>query len=112
MYNTTNQEKPMKVIDHIKNAKSTLFSFEIIPPPRGRSVQDIVDIVEKLEPYNPSWIDVTAHSASAYYNELDDGNIKRRIFKNQTIKRSKNYWLFTHDYSNSCIDRNIGCSRS
>ena len=71
----------MKVIDHIKNPKSTLFSFEIIPPPRGRSVQDIVDIVEKLEPYNPSWIDVTAHSASAYYNELDDGNIKRRIFK-------------------------------
>ena len=71
----------MKVIDHIKNAKKTLLSFEIIPPTRGRTVQDIVDIVEALEPYNPSWIDVTAHSAGAYYNEQDDGNIKKRIFK-------------------------------
>ncbi|MDD0852477.1 methylenetetrahydrofolate reductase [Halobacteriovorax sp. GB3] len=72
----------MKVIDHIEKAgNNALFSFEIVPPPRGRNVQDLTDIVKGLEPYNPSWIDVTAHPAGAYYNENPDGTIERKIFK-------------------------------
>lgn len=72
----------MKVIEHIDNAgKSPLFSFEIVPPPRGRNVQDIINIVEGLKPYNPSWVDVTAHSAGAYYNEKSDGSIERKIYR-------------------------------
>ncbi len=71
----------MKVIEHIENAKETLFSYEIVPPPRGRSVQDILDIVEALVPYQPPWIDVTAHSAGAFYNERPDGTIERKIIK-------------------------------
>lgn len=71
----------MKVIERLELAKNPLFSFEIVPPPRGRSVQDIIDIVEALEPVNPAWIDVTAHSSSAYYNEKEDGSIERKIYK-------------------------------
>ncbi len=71
----------MKVTEHLENAKNPLFSYEIVPPPRGRSVQDIIDIVEALNPVNPAWIDVTAHSSSAYYNEKDDGSIERKIYK-------------------------------
>ncbi len=71
----------MKVIEHIVGAKNPLFSFEIVPPPRGRSVKDLIDAVELLQPLNPSWIDVTAHSSTAFYNELSDGTIQRRIMK-------------------------------
>ena len=71
----------MKVTEHLERAKNPLFSFEIVPPPRGRSVQDIIDIVEALNPVNPAWIDVTAHSSSAYYNEKEDGTIERKIYK-------------------------------
>ncbi|MBI2522703.1 MAG: methylenetetrahydrofolate reductase [Bdellovibrio sp.] len=71
----------MKVIEHINNRKGPLFSFEIVPPPRGRTVQDIFDIINALVPFSPSWIDVTAHSASAYYNERADGTVQRRIYK-------------------------------
>ena len=71
----------MKVTEHLQNAKNPLFSYEIVPPPRGRSVQDIIDIVEALGSVNPAWIDVTAHSSSAYYNERDDGTIERKIYK-------------------------------
>lgn len=71
----------MKVTEHLENAKNPLFSYEIVPPPRGRSVQDIIDIVEALNPVNPAWIDVTAHSSSAYYNEREDGSIERKIYK-------------------------------
>lgn len=74
----------MKVIEHLDRAdKATgpLVSYEIVPPPRGRSVQDIVDIVEALLPYNPPWIDVTAHSANAIYSERPDGSVQKKIFK-------------------------------
>ena len=71
----------MKVIEHLDKATNPLFSYEIVPPPRGRSVQDIIDIVEALVPFNPPLIDVTAHSAGAFYNEKADGTIERKIIK-------------------------------
>lgn len=71
----------MKVIEHLIKAKNPLFSYEIVPPPRGRSIQDIIEIVEALMPLNPAWIDVTAHASAAYYNERADGSIERKIYK-------------------------------
>ena len=71
----------MKVIEHINRAQAPLFSYEIIPPPRGKSAQEIIDIVKMLQPYQPPYIDVTSHSAEATYEERADGTIKRRIRK-------------------------------
>ncbi len=71
----------MKVIEHINQAKDPLFSFEIIPPKRGKSAQEIIDIVKDLEPFQPPFIDVTSHSAEAYYEEGSDGEVKRRVRK-------------------------------
>lgn len=71
----------MKVIDHIKESKTPFFSFEIVPPPRGRSIQDIVNIVKDIAPLQPRWIDVTSHSSTAYFHEKTDGTIERKTFK-------------------------------
>lgn len=76
----------MKVIEHIAKAnsiqsKNPIFSFEIVPPPRGRSVKDIIDIVEALAPLNPPWIDVTSHSSTAYYREKVDGSIQKHTLR-------------------------------
>ena len=71
----------MKVTEHIDQAKDPLFSFEIIPPIRGKSAQEIIDIVKDLEPFNPPFIDVTSHPAEAYYEESTDGDVKRRVRK-------------------------------
>ncbi len=71
----------MRVDEHLERATSTLFSYEIIPPPRGGSVRDIIDIVEQVAPLKPPFIDVTSHAAEAVYEELPDGTIRRRVRK-------------------------------
>lgn len=71
----------MKVTEHLARATNPLFSYEIVPPPRGRSIRDIIEVVEVLAPLNPPWIDVTSHSSSAYYQEKDDGSIQRKTFR-------------------------------
>lgn len=71
----------MKIIDHINSASETLFSFEIVPPTRGRSVQDIIDIVDLVAPYRPSWIDVTSHKSSIEYREKEDGSFQKKVLR-------------------------------
>ncbi|MFW6347042.1 MAG: methylenetetrahydrofolate reductase [Cyclonatronaceae bacterium] len=69
----------MKVIECYEQASQPLVSFEIIPPRRGKSIHGIFDALDKVMPYQPPFIDVTSHAAEAYYEELDDGSVKRHI---------------------------------
>ena len=71
----------MKVIEHINSTKSHSFSYEIIPPLRGKTVRDILDIVEKIKKFDPPWIDVTSHSAEVHYEEAHDGSVRRVVRK-------------------------------
>lgn len=75
----------MKVIEHIQKTlaanKGPEFSYEIVPPPRGRSVKDIIDITEALSELEPQWIDVTSHASSAYYHENPDGTILKKTYR-------------------------------
>lgn len=69
----------MKVIDHYNGAKEPLISFEIIPPKRGGSVQEVFETLDQIMKYNPPFIDVTYHAAESYYEERTDGTIRRHI---------------------------------
>lgn len=71
----------MHVIEHLNRARGPLFSFEIVPPPRGTSVQQIIEVVEALQPLNPPWIDVTSHSSQSHYRERPDGTIERKTYR-------------------------------
>jgi len=71
----------MKVIDHILSARGPSFSVEIIPPARGRSVRELIDVVESLGPVRPRWIDVTSHSSTVDIREDEQGNIRRKYVK-------------------------------
>jgi methylenetetrahydrofolate reductase (NADPH) len=70
----------MKVSEHYSKAAEPLISYEIIPPRRGGSIDDILGIVETLLPYDPPFIDVTSHAAEAYFEEMP-GNVMRRHVK-------------------------------
>ncbi|MEM1117255.1 MAG: methylenetetrahydrofolate reductase [Bacteroidota bacterium] len=69
----------MKVTEHYDRADGPLLSYEIIPPKRGTSVGQILELVETLAPYRPPFIDVTSHSAEKVYEEMPDGTIRKRV---------------------------------
>jgi len=58
----------MKVTDHIKEAKGkTLFSFEIIPPVKGRNIQELYSNIDPLMEFKPPFIDVTTSREEYIY---------------------------------------------
>jgi methylenetetrahydrofolate reductase (NADPH) len=69
----------VKVTDILARAREPPISFEIIPPRRGGSVQDVMTLVEALMPFEPAFIDVTSHAAEVSYEDLPDGSLRRRI---------------------------------
>jgi methylenetetrahydrofolate reductase (NADPH) len=67
----------MKVIDHIKQAKSTLFSIEILPPLKGKSIQSIFDGIDPLMEFKPSFVDVTYHREEYVYKKREGGYLEK-----------------------------------
>ncbi|MEL7271227.1 MAG: methylenetetrahydrofolate reductase [NAD(P)H] [Bacteroidota bacterium] len=62
----------MKITEHIAQAKGeTLFSFEIIPPVKGRSIQELYDNIDPLMEFNPPFIDVTTSREEYVYIDRD-----------------------------------------
>ena len=69
----------MKVVEHLGQATEPLISYEIIPPKRGGSIEQILALVEQLMPYEPPFIDVTSHAAEVSYQEQSDGTVRRQV---------------------------------
>ncbi|RYM35763.1 methylenetetrahydrofolate reductase [NAD(P)H] [Brumimicrobium glaciale] len=67
----------MKVIDHINEAKDTLFSFEILPPLKGKSIQSIYNGIDPLMEFKPKFINVTYHREEYVYKERDKGLLEK-----------------------------------
>ena len=67
----------MKVTDHIKEAKDTLFSFEILPPLKGKSIQSIYDGIDPLMEFNPKFVNVTYHREEYIYKERENGLLEK-----------------------------------
>lgn len=69
----------MKITEHIHKAKGeTLFSFEIIPPVKGRNIQELYDNIDPLMEFNPPFIDVTTSREEYIYIDKD-GLLDKRI---------------------------------
>lgn len=70
----------MKVTEHIKNAKGkTLFSFEIVPPQKGESIQKLYDNIDPLMEFNPPFIDVTTSREEHIYIKKEGGLLERKV---------------------------------
>jgi methylenetetrahydrofolate reductase (NADPH) len=70
----------MKVTDHINNAKGkTLFSFELLPPNKGETIDSIYKAIDPLMEFKPPFIEVTYHREEFVYIERPDGLLEKRV---------------------------------
>ena len=67
----------MKVTDLINNRKSTAFSFEILPPLKGNSIQKVYNIIDKLIEFDPRYINITSHHSEYIYKTMPDGSFQK-----------------------------------
>lgn len=67
----------MKVTDYIKASDSTLFSFEILPPLKGSSIQTIFKGIDPLMEFKPKFVNVTYHREEYVYKERENGLLEK-----------------------------------
>ena len=67
----------MKITEHLKTAKETLFSIEILPPLKGKSIQSIFDGIDPLMEFKPAFVDVTYHREEYIYKKRDGGYLEK-----------------------------------
>ena len=67
----------MNVVDLISKQQTTAFSFEILPPLKGNSIQKVYNVIDKLREFDPQYINITSHHSEQIYKSLPDGSIKR-----------------------------------
>jgi len=65
----------MHIIDHINQAKNTIFSFEILPPLKGNSHERIYKLIDKLREYDPKFINITSHREQY---DVNNKKVRRR----------------------------------
>lgn len=71
-----------RVIDHIKGAKSPIFSFEILPPLRGNGLETINKNIEMLREFDPKYINITTHRSEYEYKAVGD-----RLFEKVAVRK-------------------------
>ncbi|MBC6365325.1 methylenetetrahydrofolate reductase [NAD(P)H] [Algoriphagus sp. AK58] len=67
----------MKITEHLKNAKSTLFSFEILPPLKGQSLRELLEGIAPLMEFKPPFVDVTYHREEYIYKKHPNGLLEK-----------------------------------
>ncbi|MEZ4740061.1 MAG: methylenetetrahydrofolate reductase [NAD(P)H] [Flavobacteriales bacterium] len=67
----------MKVIEHLRKAKGTLLSFEILPPLKGKDIHSIYEGIDPLLEFKPSFINVTYHREEVLYKERGQGLLQK-----------------------------------
>ncbi len=69
----------MSVIEKLRNAKGTLFTFELLPPLKGHSIEKIYSTIDRLVEFQPAYINFTSHRNETTYKERPDGLLERRV---------------------------------
>ena len=71
----------MSVIEKLKNATGPLFTFELLPPLKGHSIERIYTAIDRLVEFNPAYINFTSHRNEIMYHERPDGLLEKRVVR-------------------------------
>ena len=59
------------------------FSFEILPPLRGKGMTSIYNTIDRLMQFVPAYINITTHRAETIYSDAGDGTFRRLYLRNR-----------------------------
>jgi len=63
----------MSVSDFLNSNHETAFSFEVLPPVKGHSIEQIYKTIDGLRQFNPAYINITTHRSDVIYREKEPG---------------------------------------
>jgi len=58
-------------------SKTTAFSFELLPPLKGNSIDSVYRTIDTLREFDPKYINITTHRSEMVYRELPNGLFER-----------------------------------
>lgn len=73
----------MKISELINNGGKTAFSFELLPPLKGNSINKLFKAIDRLKEFDPKYINITTHHSEVIYKEDVNGvfrkvNVRKR----------------------------------
>ncbi len=68
----------MKVVEHLKSADKTLFSFEILPPLKGKDINLIYEVIDPLMEFEPKYLNITYHREEVVYKRHKSGLLEKK----------------------------------
>jgi methylenetetrahydrofolate reductase (NADPH) len=71
----------MKIAEQLAKTKKALFSFELLPPLKGRSIEDVYKAIDPLIEFNPVNINFTYHQHEIVYANLPNGFIEKKVIR-------------------------------
>ncbi len=72
----------MKVTEHLTRAAGkTLFSFEVLPPKKGETIQSLFANIEPLLEFRPPFIDVTYHREEYVFRQQPGGLLDKKTVR-------------------------------
>lgn len=67
----------MNISEILSQATTPKFSFEVLPPLKGRGIEQIFSNIDKLIEYKPIYINITTHRSEMVYKNTADGLYRR-----------------------------------
>ncbi len=61
----------------LESPHPTAFSFEVLPPQRGRGIDSVFRTIDRLMPFGPAYINITTHRTETVFRETGGGLYER-----------------------------------
>ncbi|MBD5192656.1 MAG: methylenetetrahydrofolate reductase [NAD(P)H] [Bacteroidales bacterium] len=67
----------MTIPELIQSKAPRTFSFEVLPPLKGKGISRLFENIDLLIPYNPAYINITTHRSEMVFKSTQDGLYRR-----------------------------------
>ena len=71
----------MKFVDQLLKTKETLFSFELLPPVKGHSIERVYAAIDPLIEFNPVNVNITYHQQEVVYKSIKPNLMEKKVIR-------------------------------